>query len=126
MQYYASSVDNQHYGSGSKTIHNVVGKFGIFSGNGGDLTTGLPWQSLHNGTDFQHEPLRLLSVIAAPRDAVSDIIQSNKVVEDLLVNDWLNLVVLDAGKWFRFSSDRSWQPLTGEYVFSQQEMCEAV
>lgn len=114
MQYYASSVDNQHYGSGSKTIHNVVGKFGIFSGNGGDLTTGLPWQSVHNGAEFQHEPLRLLSVIAAPRTAVADIIHRNHVVEDLLVNSWLNLVVLDDNEWYRFTTDGSWQKLSEE------------
>ena len=47
MQYFASTVDNDHFGSGNKTIHNVVGRFGILSGNGGDLMTGLPWQSLH-------------------------------------------------------------------------------
>ena len=114
MQYYASSVDNQHYGSGSKTIHNVVGKFGVFAGNGGDLTTGLPLQSVHNGTDLQHEPLRLLSVIAAPRDAVSAIIQRNKVVEDLLINNWLNLVVLDEGEWYRFTTEGAWRLLSSE------------
>ena len=46
MQYYASTVDNQNFGSGNKTIHNVVGRFGIFQGNGGDLMTWLglpPW-----------------------------------------------------------------------------------
>ena len=37
MQYYASTVDNDHFGSGNKTVHNVVGRFGILSGNGGDL-----------------------------------------------------------------------------------------
>lgn len=111
MQYYASSVDNQHYGSGSKTIHNVVGKFGVFAGNGGDLTTGLPLQSVHNGTKLQHDPLRLLSVIAAPRDAVSAIIQRHKTVEDLLVNNWLNLIVFDEGEWYRFGPESTWKPL---------------
>lgn len=124
MQYYASSVDNQHCGSGSKTIHNVVGKFGIFSGNGGDLTTGLPWQSIHNGAEFQHEPLRLLSVIAAPCDAVADIIQRNKVVEDLVVNDWLNLVVLDDGQWYRFTSQQTWEMLNHEVSFTRDEVCQ--
>ncbi|MEQ9410503.1 MAG: DUF2309 domain-containing protein [Fuerstiella sp.] len=115
MQYYASSVDNHHYGSGTKTIHNVVGGFGIFSGNGGDLTTGLPWQSIHNGTELQHKPLRLLSVIAAPRNAVADIIRRHKCVEDLLVNDWLQLVVLDNGEWYRFSADQRWSPVNGSH-----------
>ncbi len=67
MQYYASTVDPMHFGSGNKAIHNVVGRFGVLSGNGGDLMTGLPWQSLHDGVNYQHHPLRLLVVLAAPR-----------------------------------------------------------
>ncbi|MEZ6090122.1 MAG: putative inorganic carbon transporter subunit DabA [Pirellulaceae bacterium] len=65
MQYYASTVDNHHFGSGNKTVHNVVGRFGILSGGGGDLMTGLPWQSVHSGKHFQHRPQRLQVVIAA-------------------------------------------------------------
>ncbi|TWU13888.1 hypothetical protein CA54_27290 [Symmachiella macrocystis] len=109
MQYFASSVDNQHFGSGSKTIHNVVGQFGVFSGNGGDLTTGLPWQSLHDGDELHHEPLRLLSVIAAPRNAVAEVIQSNQVVEDLLINGWLNLIVIEHGEFYRHTTNQKWQ-----------------
>ncbi len=109
MQYFASSVDNQHFGSGSKTIHNVVGQFGVFSGNGGDLTTGLPWQSLHDGDELHHEPLRLLCVIAAPRNAVADVIQSNQVVEDLLVNGWLNLIVIENGDFYRHTTKQKWK-----------------
>ena len=111
MQYYASTVDNVHFGSGSKTIHNVVGQFGIYSGNGGDLTTGLPWQSLHDGTDYQHEPLRLLAVIAAPRSAIDDIVARHSLLEDLLSNDWLNLVAIDEGSFYRYSAIAGWQPI---------------
>ncbi|NQV23569.1 MAG: DUF2309 domain-containing protein [Rhodopirellula sp.] len=111
MQYYASTVDNVHFGSGSKTIHNVVGQFGIYSGNGGDLTTGLPWQSLHDGTNYQHEPLRLLAVIAAPRSAIDDIVARHSLLEDLLSNDWLNLVVIDQGEFHRYSAVGGWQPV---------------
>lgn len=123
MQYYASSVDNKHYGSGSKTIHNVVGKFGLFSGNGGDLTTGLPLQSIHDGTDFYHQPLRLLSVIAAPREEVTSIVQRNKVVEDLLINGWLNLVVLDQGDYYRFTAKQAWKPVNCETL--EKELCDS-
>ena len=50
MQYHASTVDNQRYGSGNKLLHNVVGgHLGVFEGNGGDLRIGLPIQSLHDG-----------------------------------------------------------------------------
>lgn len=112
MQYYASTVDNRHFGSGSKTIHNVVGQFGILLGNGGDLTTGLPWQSLHNGTDLQHEPLRLQAVIAAPRSAIDDIVAKHSLLDDLLTNDWLTLIAFDDGVAWRYSSMGDWQPAT--------------
>ena len=111
MQYYASTLDNKHYGSGSKTIHNVVGKFGVFSGNGGDLTTGLPWQSIHNGQDFQHEPLRLLAVIAAPKAAVTDIIARHELLQQLLNNGWLHLVVIEDAACNRYTTQQTWQPL---------------
>ena len=74
LQYYASAVDNRSFGSGNKLIHNVVGQLGVFEGNGGDLMTGLPWQSVHDGEKFQHEPLRLLVLVEAPRKSVQSII----------------------------------------------------
>ena len=77
MQYYASTVDQEHSGSGDKTIHNVVGNFGIFSGNGGDLQTGLPWQSIHDGEQYQHDPVRLLVVIAASRESIDRILAAH-------------------------------------------------
>lgn len=109
MQYYASTVDNQHFGSGTKAIHNVVGRFGIFSGNGGDLQTGLPWQSLHNGKDYQHHPLRLLAVIAAPRQAIEKVFKKHRTLEHLLTNGWLNLVAIDAGQQYQLLIDQTWK-----------------
>lgn len=111
MQYYASTVDNQHFGSGSKTIHNVVGQFGVLSGNGGDLTTGLAWQSLHDGTDYQHEPLRLQAVIAAPRSAIDNIVAKHSLLDDLLGNGWLHLIAIEDGTLYRYSSSSDWQTI---------------
>jgi uncharacterized protein len=111
MQYYASVVDNRHYGSGSKTIHNVVGQFGIVAGNGGDLTTGLPWQSLHDGTQLVHEPLRLQVVIAASRQTVQQIIARHPDIADLLKGAWMHLVVLEGDRVFRYTCRQSWLPV---------------
>ena len=69
MQYYASTVDNRVYGCGNKVLHNVVGTVGVLEGNGGDLRVGLPWQSVHDGEHFVHEPMRLNVVIEAPVEA---------------------------------------------------------
>ncbi len=111
MQYYASTVDNQHFGSGSKTIHNVVGRFGILSGNGGDLQTGLPWQSLHTGDQYQHLPMRLQSVIAAPRHSIDRVIAKHELISNLVDNHWLHLIAIEQGTSYRYS-DGSWQALS--------------
>ena len=108
LQYYASSVDNRAFGSGNKVIHNVVGQFGVLLGNGGDLMTGLPWQSVHDGVRFQHEPLRLLVVIEATREAVQSIIDKHALVRDLVSNGWLSLAVLEGETSYRRNSAGEW------------------
>ena len=111
MQYYASTVDNQHFGSGNKTIHNVVGRFGILSGNGGDLMTGLPWQSLHSGDRYQHLPMRLQVVIAAPRAMIDQVIEKHELVENLVVGGWLHLIAIEAGAVYGRTDHGSWEVL---------------
>ncbi|MDG6777297.1 DUF2309 domain-containing protein [Thiomicrorhabdus sp. zzn3] len=90
LQYYASVCDNHVYGSGNKVLHNVVdGCIGVFEGNGGDLRIGLPMQSLHNGEQWMHEPLRLSVYIDAPWEAVDQVASENEVVKQLIDNEWL-------------------------------------
>ena len=96
FQYYASVTDNFRYGSGNKVLHNVVGgHLGVFEGNGGDLRIGLPLQSVHDGHQWVHEPLRLSVYLAAPREAIADIANRHPVVRELIDNDWLYLFRLD-------------------------------
>ncbi|RCS49130.1 DUF2309 domain-containing protein [Bremerella cremea] len=109
LQYFASTVDNRKYGSGDKLIHNAVGKFGVLEGNGGDLKTGLPIQSIHNGISWQHEPLRLLVIIEAPRDRIEVIIQKHPGVRDLVINGWISLVALEGDRAFCRGFE-DWQP----------------
>ena len=108
LQYYASTVDNRAFGSGNKLIHNVVGQFGVFEGNGGDIMTGLPWQSVHDGKRFQHEPLRLLVIVEAPRTAIEQIVMKHAQVRHLVTNGWLSLLALDDGRFNRLSSSSVW------------------
>jgi len=110
LQYFASAVDNRAFGSGNKQIHNVTGQLGVLLGNGGDLMTGLPWQSVWDGEKLQHEPLRLLVLIEAPRAAVQSIIEKHAMVRDLVSNGWLNLVAREGDAFFRWTADREWQP----------------
>ncbi len=96
LQYYASVTDNKHYGSGNKMLHNVVGgNFGVFEGNGGDLRIGLPQQSLHDGKKWRHNPVRLNVYIAAPKEAIHNIIQKHDMIKDLVTNKWLFLFQWD-------------------------------
>ncbi len=111
MQYYASTVDPIHFGSGNKTVHNVVGRFGILSGNGGDLMTGLPWQSIHDGQRYQHHPLRLLTVIVAPREAIDAVIAKHADVAALLGNGWLQLIAIEQGESYRYTERREWEEM---------------
>ena len=99
LQYYASVVDPVKYGSGNKMLHNVVGDhIGVFEGNGGDLRIGLPIQSVHDGDNWRHQPLRLSVYIAAPTDAISKIVNAHCAVRELLDNGWLFLFAWDVDR----------------------------
>ena len=99
MQYHASTVDNQRYGSGNKVLHNVVGgRLGVFEGNGGDLRIGLPMQSLHDGQTLRHTPLRLSVFIEAPRLGIDTVIARHETVRHLVEHGWLHMFRLDASE----------------------------
>lgn len=96
MQYYASTVDNQRYGSGNKVLHNVVGgRLGVFEGNGGDLRIGLPMQSLRDGQTLRHTPLRLSVFIEAPRVSIDTVMARHETVRHLVEHGWLHLFRID-------------------------------
>lgn len=109
MQYYASTVDNRAFGSGNKTIHNAIGDIGVVAGNGGDLMTGLAWQSVHDGRLFQHEPLRLLVIIQAPRQAMESVIAKHDTLRSLADNQWITLLAWERGGFFRYGSVGQWE-----------------
>lgn len=91
-QYNASICDPLRLGSGNKLLHNIVGgNIGVFEGNGGDLRIGLSRQSLHDGQNWMHEPLRLTVVIDAPREAIEKVIGKHVMLQHLIANDWLHL-----------------------------------
>jgi hypothetical protein len=95
MQYYGSTVVPGVYGAGSKVLHNLTNETGVVEGNGGDLRVGLPIESVHDGSQFVHEPLRLSVFIEAPREEIEDIISKHEVVKDLVENEWLFLLHID-------------------------------
>jgi uncharacterized protein YbcC (UPF0753/DUF2309 family) len=95
LQYYASTVDNEVFGAGNKVLHNVVGRHGVLTGAGGDLRVGLPWQSVHDGDDYVHQPLRLNVVIEAPAEAISKVLGKHPKVAELVDNGWVLLTAID-------------------------------
>lgn len=95
LQYFASTVDNERFGAGNKVLHNVTSVLGVVEGNGGDLRVGLPLQSVHDGTTWRHEPLRLSVCVAAPCEAIDRILAKNPQVADLVANEWIHLFALE-------------------------------
>ena len=91
LQYYGSVVNNRVFGAGNKVLHNIAGNIGVLEGNAGDLKAGLPWQSVHDGKRFVHEPLRLNVFIAAPVEAMTEVIAKHENVRNLVDNRWLRL-----------------------------------
>jgi uncharacterized protein YbcC (UPF0753/DUF2309 family) len=94
LQYYGSTVNNRAFGAGNKVLHNVTGTIGVLEGNAGDLKVGLPWQSVHDGKRFIHEPLRLNVFIEAPPTAINGVIAKHAAVRDLVDHRWLHLFAL--------------------------------
>jgi hypothetical protein len=95
LQYYGSTVDNKHFGSGNKTLHNVTSGIGVLEGFAGDLRSGLPMQSIHDGVNYQHEPLRLSVVINAPKEAMNKILEKHESVRQLCDNQWIFLLAMN-------------------------------
>ncbi len=110
LQYYGSTVNNAAFGSGNKALHNVSGLVGVFEGNAGDLRTGLPWQSVHDGKRLIHKPLRLNVLIEAPLDAINGVIAKHAAVRRLVDHGWLHLFALreDGRPGFRYIADDTW------------------
>lgn len=116
LQYYGSTVAPDVFGSGNKLLHNVTGGIGVVEGNGGVMRAGLPWQSVHEGEGYAHDPVRLSVCIEAPRDAMTDILRRHEGVRALFDNRWLHLFALDEdGRMaWRYSGDLKWSEQTPE------------
>ncbi|WP_424970824.1 YbcC family protein [Dinoroseobacter sp. S76] len=112
LQYYGSVVAPEVFGSGTKQVHNVTGGMGVLDGATGALRVGLSQQSVHDGADFVHEPLRLSVVVDAPAEAITEILGRHPNVQTLFDNGWLKLLRLgEAGTIVdRYAGDLKWEP----------------
>lgn len=108
LQYFASRVDPQRYGSGNKVLHNVLGGLGVAEGNGGDLKVGLPLQSIHDGERFVHEPRRLTVFIEASRQRIDAVLARHPQVAALFDHGWLHLFSIEGHACYRRSREQTW------------------
>lgn len=122
LQYYGSTVAPEVFGGGNKLLHNVTGGIGVVEGNGGPLRAGLPWQSVHDGESYAHEPLRLSVCIEAPREAMTDVLSRHDNVRALFNNGWLHLFALDQdGRMaWRYAGDLQWTAMAEAEATEQQ------
>jgi len=113
MEHYFSTVDPEVYGSGSKIYHNVVGRFGVMSGPQSDLRTGLAQQTVMDGERPYHEAMRLLTVIEAPRERMTQIIRRHRQLQHLYHCEWVRLVVLDPDDrmFYDYHPQEGWMPI---------------
>jgi hypothetical protein len=113
LQYYFSAVDGWTYGSGSKVLHNVVGGIGVMLGRHSDLQTGLPVQSVQDEDRLYHEPMRLLAIIEASPERLSQIINRHQVLQQFFDHQWVHLVAMTpvAGEFYEYCPSGQWVPL---------------
>ena len=89
-QYYTAVTEPERMGSGNKLLHNrVANDIGVFEGNGGDLRLGLAWQSVHDGDDFVHKPVRLSVIIEADEDTIKKALSQAADFNQLFQHQWL-------------------------------------
>lgn len=118
MEHYFSTVDTNVYGSGSKIYHNVVGRLGIMYGPQSDLRSGLAWQTVMSGERPFHEPMRLLTLIEAPRECIGMIIGRHHVLQHYYDNHWVHLVALEGETFYRYLPKQEWVPLQVDILSS--------
>jgi len=111
-QYLFSTLDNVAYGAGSKITKNITGKMGIMQGNASDLMNGLPLQSVFKTDQTPyHEPVRLMTIIFAPRSLIDQVIESQPVLQNLFRNGWVIVTCIDPAydhRVFFLTRDLDW------------------
>ena len=110
LQYYGSRINPDYLAAGNKTIHQVVAGLGVIEGNAGDLCSGLPLQSIHDGKDYVHEPRRLTVVIESKPEFIDKVLAVQPGVSELIDHQWIHLIALQ-GNTPRQRRNGRWYPL---------------
>jgi len=65
-------------------------------GNASDLMHGLPLQSVYRtDTESYHQPLRLMTVVYAPRSLIDNIIAKHAVLQKLFGKGWVTVACIE-------------------------------
>lgn len=92
LQYFFSSVAHDTYGSGTKSIHNIICNSVVITGDDLDLKHGLPLQSVFNENgELIHIPLRLNVIIEAPIELIEKCFVEIPNIRNLILNEWVHL-----------------------------------
>lgn len=105
LEYFFSTVNNEHFGCGSKVMHNVAGYFGVMQGASSDLRTGLPKQMIEI-----HEAMRLLVVVEQTLEIITAVYQRQPPLQELIGNGWVQVAAKDpvSGVIHLFDPDSGW------------------
>jgi hypothetical protein len=111
LEYYFSTVNNEQYGCGTKTMHNIAGLLGVMEGASSDLRTGLPRQMIEI-----HEAMRLLVVVENKIDLITAIYQRQPPLQELIGNGWLIVAAKDpdSADIHLFDPARGWLKWEGD------------
>ncbi|MBX9690269.1 MAG: DUF2309 domain-containing protein [Candidatus Obscuribacterales bacterium] len=123
MEHYFSTVDNDVFGAGSKIYHNVTSHVGVMSGTLGDLRIGLPEQTVMKGETNYHDPLRLTTIVEAPRERIEMLISRHEVLQRFYHNEWVHLVAVapDDGVLYKYLPNGEWKKLQQQSATSSTE-----
>jgi uncharacterized protein len=116
LEYYFSTVNNEHFGCGSKVTHNITGLFGVMEGADSDLRTGLPLQMVEI-----HEPMRLLVVVEQAPEVLTAVLSRQPPLQELINNEWIILAAKSPSSPAieRYCPRRGWLPWSGPSVLPQ-------
>ena len=111
LEYYFSTVNNEGYGCGTKTVHNLTGLFGVMEGTSSDLRTGLPQQMIEI-----HEAMRLLIIVEHRTEVLTAIYERQPPLRELIGNGWVLLASKnpDSGVIHFFEPAHGWQHWNGD------------
>ena len=65
-------------------------------------------QSLHDGTNWRHEPLRLQVFVEAPRERIDAVLHQNASIRELVENDWIHLTAIEGNRMFNWRAECRW------------------